>query len=184
MIKCICQNCNKEFSVHPYRKDMAKFCSRKCSDQSKKGCPAPKTAFKKGCTPPKTAFKKGFSPWNKGTKGICKAWNKGKKCPQFTGYNHGMWKGGRITKRGYILISQTPYDGKSKYTYRSRLVAEKFLGRVLKKEERVHHINEIVDDDRIENFIIFKNQGYHCVFHRYGYYNPKGVIFDGRTLLL
>ena len=122
-------------------------------------------------------------PWNKGTKGVCTAWNKGKKCIQITGSNHGMWKGGRITKRGYVLIAQPPCNGKSRYAHRSRLIAGEFLGRHITSKERVHHINEIVDDDRIENFIIFKSQGYHCVFHRYGYYHSKGVVFDGRSLL-
>jgi len=30
-IEKICLNCGKEFKVYPYRKDEAKYCSRKCS---------------------------------------------------------------------------------------------------------------------------------------------------------
>jgi hypothetical protein len=34
---------------------------------------------------------------------------------------------------------------------------EEQLGRPLKKEERVTHINEIADDDRLENLLLFSS---------------------------
>jgi len=58
------------------------------------------------------------------------------------------WKGGRlITKEGYIRI-WTPHR-KPKRTFEHRLVMEKVLGRALKENERVHHINGIKGDNRL-----------------------------------
>ena len=41
----------------------------------------------------------------------------------------------------------------------------KHLGRPLEKEEVVHHINMIKDDDRIENLHLFKNKISHMKSH-------------------
>ena len=40
------------------------------------------------------------------------------------------------------------------YVKRSRLIIEKKLGRFLGREEVVHHINGIRDDDREENLVL------------------------------
>ena len=45
------------------------------------------------------------------------------------------------------------------------IVVEKFIGRKLKPEERVHHINENKSDNRIENLMIFSNDSEHIKFH-------------------
>ena len=74
------------------------------------------------------------------------------------------WKGGRYKhSAGYIKIYQ-PHLCKNKthlYVYEHRLVMEKYLGRWLKPEECVHHINGIKDDNRIENLKLFKNISQH-----------------------
>lgn len=36
-VKLSCQICSKEFEIHPYRKDTAKFCSRECQWKNKEG---------------------------------------------------------------------------------------------------------------------------------------------------
>ena len=98
------------------------------------------------------------------------------------GQKSGHWKGGRIKdKHGYIFIYKPnhPFCDKKGYTRKHRLVMEKQLGRYLKPEETVHHINEIKDDNRIENLMIFTHTVWHMLFHRWGYYNPKYIIFDG-----
>ncbi len=68
----------------------------------------------------------------------------------------------------YIFTSNHPYPvggntrkgGKKSggYVRRSRLVIETHLGRFLKPEERVFHINGITDDDRLENLKLVPNQ--------------------------
>jgi len=37
MVTTICQNCNKEFRIYAYRKNKAKYCSKKCYSESMKG---------------------------------------------------------------------------------------------------------------------------------------------------
>lgn len=82
------------------------------------------------------------------------------------------WKGGRIYERGYKLIivpKNHPYGimkaGGNKYIREHRLVMEKHLGRYLKPEEVVHHINGNLLDNRIENLMILSNS-LHCRLHR------------------
>jgi len=79
------------------------------------------------------------------------------------------WNGGRIKNdSGYILVYQPehPFRSREKYVREHRLVMEKHLGRYLKPEEVVHHINFIRDDNRIENLMLFKNNREHGAFHR------------------
>lgn len=100
------------------------------------------------------------------------------------GSKHPMWRGGEIKEKDYIYIWKPnhPFCNSKSYVKRSRLIVEKYLKRYLTKKETVHHINEIKDDDRIKNFIVFINTGYHSAFHRWKYYNPKYIVFDGRKL--
>jgi len=110
--------------------------------------------------------------------------NKGKKLPQFSGKNAFNWRGGKTGNNGYIMLRYPTHpfcDGRG-YIRRSHLIMEKKLGRYLKPKEVVHHINKIKFDDKIENFIVFKSNGYHLVFHRWGYCNPRYIVFDGRQL--
>ena len=49
--------------------------------------------------------------------------------------------------------------------YEHIVVAEKKLGRELKDDECVHHINEVRNDNREENLIVFKTKADHTAFH-------------------
>jgi hypothetical protein len=124
------------------------------------------------------SFKKGHTPWNKNTKGLQVAWNKGKPFlrgkdnPMYGvhrfGKNAPFWNGGRRKdKYGYILIykPEHPFCNCDGYIYEHRLVMEKIIRHYLKKEERVHHKNDIRNDNRPDNLTIFKNSGYHMSYH-------------------
>jgi len=80
--------------------------------------------------------------------------------------NH--FKGGRIKdSKGYILILSLNHPNKhiSGYVFEHRLVMEKHLGRYLTREEIIHHINGIIDDNRIENLEVSTNSE-HIRYHR------------------
>lgn len=77
------------------------------------------------------------------------------------------WKGGKIVVEKYVKIyaPNHPYKDSKNYVREHRLVMEKHLGRYLDPKEIVHHINEIKDDNRIENLMLFKNHYAHVKFH-------------------
>jgi hypothetical protein len=81
---------------------------------------------------------------------------KGIKHPERCAENHPNWKNGINATKGYVKIYQPnhPHSNK-KYVLLHRLVAEEKLGRFLNKEEVVHHINCIKNDNRIENLYLF-----------------------------
>lgn len=70
---------------------------------------------------------------------------------------HPNWRGGKIRKKsGYILIHSPNHPNRDRHNYypEHRLVMEKFVNRLLKKKEHVHHKNGVKDDNRIENLEI------------------------------
>jgi hypothetical protein len=78
------------------------------------------------------------------------------------------WKGGRMkTTQGYIQIrlSGHPRADCRGYVPEQILVVEKHLGRFLSKNEAVHHINEIKDDNCIENLYLFLSESNHQRYH-------------------
>src|SRR5688500_16487651 len=72
--------------------------------------------------------------------------------------NH-FWKGGRIIREGYILIlvRKHPNADVNGYVKEHRFIMEQKLGRYLTKDEDVHHINGIKDDNRMENLELLKH---------------------------
>jgi hypothetical protein len=73
----------------------------------------------------------------------------------------GTWAGGRyVDGDGYVVL----WAGPRKRIYEHKQVAEKALGRKLKKNERVHHINGKRDDNRNSNLLICST-GYHLNLH-------------------
>lgn len=70
------------------------------------------------------------------------------------GENHYNWKGGRRLYRGYVYICP-PTGGRAVLEH--RYIMEQHIGRKLRKDETVHHLNAIKDDNRIENLVIVSN---------------------------
>ncbi len=88
------------------------------------------------------------------------------------GKDHPNWKGGKYeVKNGYVFIKAEdhPFRDAAGYVPQHRLVMEKHLRRFLKTQERVHHINGIKNDNRIENLLLFKSEGEHSRHHANAY---------------
>ena len=76
-----------------------------------------------------------------------------------SGSNHPKWKGGSIKKNGRIALhlptsSMAMKDG---YVYRYRKIMSDHIGRDLKHDEIVHHVNGDGSDDRIQNLRMMKS---------------------------
>lgn len=74
---------------------------------------------------------------------------------------------------GYIQVYELehPYANKDGYVMEHRLVMEEVLGRYIKENEVIHHINRNRKDNRPENLMIFSSISDHMRYH--GYFRKK-----------
>lgn len=86
-----------------------------------------------------------------------------------SGAGNPFWKGGRtIASNGYVLLKMADHPSADSrgYVYEHRLVAERKIGRALRKGEIVHHINHDKTDNRPENLEVVANVAEHRRHHR------------------
>lgn len=167
-----CKNCNTAFHISPSRVGKRITCSKNCSNEYRKQVANIKQILKKHCECGCGQEIKAYDKWNRfvrfafshqpkrekgySNKGTFKKGHiglRGDKAPN--------WRGGTsIMRNGY---RQVRVNGKRKYEH--RLVMEEYIGRELKRDEQVHHLNHNRLDNRIENLEIIdakKHASYHA----------------------
>ena len=72
-----------------------------------------------------------------------------------------------IDKKGYVMV-YSPSNPFSKHGYilEHRLVMESYIGRLLTKDEKVHHDDFNKENNSIRNLTLFPNNSSHSHFHR------------------
>ena len=80
------------------------------------------------------------------------------------------WRGGKtVASHGYVLVrvgvGHHLADVRG-YAYEHRIVAERIIGRRLRRGEVVHHRNGVKSDNRPANLEVFASSAHHKVEHR------------------
>lgn len=85
-----------------------------------------------------------------------------------------MWRGGTRHNKGYIQIKLTednPFfamTDNNGYIFEHRLVMARYLGRLLGRDDIVHHINGNKQDNHFSNLKLLR-RGQHLLSYRAGY---------------
>ena len=91
-----------------------------------------------------------------------------KKEGTFSLKNNTNWKGGISTyPDGYRIVKQPthPFADKNGYVREHRLVMEQKIGRYLRPDEMIHHINGNRKDNRLENLEITNRTNHPIKIH-------------------
>lgn len=89
------------------------------------------------------------------------------------GEDHPNWKGGIRVVAGYrfILAPHHPFRGKQGYVAEHRIVIESLIGRWLRPEEVVHHLDFNKQNNTPENLVLCENQ----IEHMKRFHNKSGI---------
>jgi len=176
--KFVCKQCDKEFLSYGKRS----FCSHECYAKSKI------RRIKRLCVYCKKEFFVSLAVIKKGSGIYCshscanrKARNSRRS--SIVGDKNPNWKGGRATDHGYTVVTKCAHikDGGRNYIPEHRLIAEKAIGRPLRQNEIVHHINGDRSDNRNCNLLI-SDRKYHrwlhgrmCLLFQQEHFLPKPI---------
>jgi hypothetical protein len=90
-----------------------------------------------------------------------------------------LWKIEKIISKGdynYAIVRGHPNATKNHYVLEHRIVMENKIGRILKRGEIVHHINEKKKDNRPENLQLIESASTHTRSHSIQKGSPIAVI--------
>lgn len=160
-----CDQCGKPFHMRPgnlrsYRKKWGKdprYCSTVCGGKGRKLADEKWQVHCVQCGKPMPIQRRPGGTINRQKKlcsTACRSQFRQEHAPK-------LFDGGirtRHLKRGYVWLSIPAYlsrTGKKTYMLQHRYVMEQHLGRAMLKQETIHHINGVRDDNRIENLELF-----------------------------
>jgi hypothetical protein len=165
-VPIICDNCGVTFLIYQFKLNRNKgvYCSKKCTYASvnRKHRIAVSNTGKK----PSNETKRKISMAKIGRKLTPETILKIKNAN--SGTRSACWKGGRHKdSNGYVLLYSPKHPNKfgGNRVFEHRAIMEMHLGRTLSPIEVVHHINGVINDNRIENLMLFANNSEHLRFH-------------------
>lgn len=96
-----------------------------------------------------------------------KKWIKGQPLYK-KGHNTRTKLGWYQNQRGVwqICMPSHPNARRAGHVFQHTIIASNILGRPLKKDEQVHHVNGCPSDNRNKNLVICESYNYHALLHR------------------
>jgi endogenous inhibitor of DNA gyrase (YacG/DUF329 family) len=169
-----CGQCGKEFYRPPTQIKLGGvFCSRKCLADSQRKLPVIKQCLTCGKELRLKPSQASIQYCSKACEGAARM-----KRPLDRMHNG---RPARKDVHGYVLIYEPSHPNTSQkgWQYEHRVVVEGVLGRILRSDEHVHHINGIKDDNRPGNLVAM-DQNDHAALSSREYFEQ--VIHDREEL--